>query len=107
MEAPDSGSGMVVGVASEGVSVPAGFGWRASWGCDVGCSSACLLVEEEEGRGGGGGEANSPVLWIIEPSLRERMKVDWTPGRELRCDRRALTCCGIWDVCLSLAFAYL
>lgn len=97
MEGPDSGSGMDVGVASEGESVSAGIGWGSSGGCDVGCWSACLMVEEEEG-GGGGGEAYSPVLWIIEPSLRERMKVDWTPAREVRCDRSALTCWGIWEV---------
>lgn len=43
----------------------------------------------------GGAEARSPVLWIMEPSLRERMKVDWTPGRDVRCESRAVTCCGI------------
>jgi hypothetical protein len=46
----------------------------------------------------GGGEARSPVLWIMDPSLRERMKVDCTPGRDVRCERRAVTCCGIWVV---------
>lgn len=45
---------------------------------------------------GGGDEAKSPVLWIMEPSLRERMKVDCTPGREVRWERRALTWWGIW-----------
>lgn len=36
--------------------------------------------------------ANSPVLWMIEPSLRERIKVDCTPGREVRWDSSAVTC---------------
>lgn len=47
---------------------------------------------------GGGDEAKSPVLWIMEPSLRERMKVDCTPGREVRCERRVLTWWGTWVV---------
>lgn len=33
---------------------------------------------------GAGLAARSPVLCIMEPSFRERMSVDWTPGRELR-----------------------
>ncbi len=41
------------------------------------------------------GGPKRPVVWIMEPSLRERMRVDWTPGREVRWERRAETCCGI------------
>lgn len=36
--------------------------------------------------------ANRPVLWMMEPSLRDRINVDWTPGRDVRCDRSAETC---------------
>lgn len=28
--------------------------------------------------------ARTPVLWIMDPSLRERIRVDCTPGREVR-----------------------
>lgn len=56
----------------------------------------CAAAVAALGGEGGGGFAYSPVLWIMEPSLRERMKVDWTPGREVRCERRAVTCWGIW-----------
>jgi hypothetical protein len=42
------------------------------------------------------GGARRPVLWIMEPSLRERMRVDCTPGREVRWERSAETCWGIW-----------
>lgn len=49
------------------------------------------------------GGARRPVVWIIEPSLRERIRVDWTPGREVRWERSAETCWGIWgpwvDIC--------
>lgn len=41
-------------------------------------------------------DANNPVLWIIEPSFRERINVEWTPGREVRWERRAVTC---WGTC--------
>lgn len=87
----DSGSGMVAGEGSDGESVP-----EADWGpggLEVG-GSVDSVVE------GPGGEANRPVLWIMEPSLRERMNVDCTPGRDVRWDRRALTWCGIWEVWL-------
>lgn len=40
-------------------------------------------------------DASSPVLWMMEPSLRERIRVDCTPGREVRWDSKAETCCGI------------
>ena len=40
-------------------------------------------------------DARSPVHCIMEPSLRERISVDCTPGRALRCESRAETCCGI------------
>lgn len=40
-----------------------------------------------------GAVASNPVLWMMEPSLRLRMRVDWTPGREVRWERRAET----WD----------
>lgn len=43
-------------------------------------------------------DAKSPVHCIMEPSFRERMSVDSTPGRELRWDRRAVTFCGIWEI---------
>jgi hypothetical protein len=36
--------------------------------------------------------ASRPVLCMIEPSLRERISVDWTPGREVRCESNAETC---------------
>lgn len=59
----------------------------ASFGAGGVCVSLVVLFL-------GGGEARSPVLWIMDPSLRERMKVDCTPGRDVRCERRAVTCCG-------------
>jgi hypothetical protein len=40
--------------------------------------------------------ARSPVLWMIDPSLRERMRVDCTPGREVRWESSAVTC---WGTC--------
>lgn len=45
-------------------------------------------------RGGLSGGASWPVLWIMEPSFRERIRVDWTPGREVRWESSAVTCCG-------------
>ena len=38
--------------------------------------------------------ASNPVPCIMDPSRRERMNVDWTPGREVRWERRAVTCWG-------------
>lgn len=38
--------------------------------------------------------ARRPVVRIIEPSLRDSMRVDWTPGRDVRFDRWADTCRG-------------
>jgi hypothetical protein len=40
--------------------------------------------------------ANCPVLWMMDPSLRERIKVDCTPGREVRCESSVVTC---WGTC--------
>lgn len=40
--------------------------------------------------------ANCPVLWMMDPSFRERIKVDCTPGREVRCESSAETC---WGTC--------
>lgn len=40
--------------------------------------------------------ASCPVLWIMDPSLRERIKADCTPGREVRCESSAVTC---WGTC--------
>lgn len=36
--------------------------------------------------------ASRPVLCMMEPSLRDRISVDWTPGREVRCESSAETC---------------
>lgn len=47
--------------------------------------------------------ASNPVLWIMEPSLRERMRVDWTPGRDVRCERRAVTCWGTCEIAVVCA----
>lgn len=41
--------------------------------------------------------ANSPVHRMMDPSLRERMSVDCTPGRDVRCERSAVTCSGTCD----------
>lgn len=46
--------------------------------------------------GASSGVARRPVVWMMEPSFRARMRVDCTPGREVRCDRRASTWGGIW-----------
>lgn len=54
------------------------------------------LVVVGTGRGVGSWGASWPVLWMIEPSLRERIRVDWTPGREVRWDSNAVTC---WGTC--------
>jgi hypothetical protein len=40
--------------------------------------------------------ANCPVLWMIDPSLRDRINVDCTPGREVRWESSAVTC---WGTC--------
>lgn len=45
-------------------------------------------------------EEIDPALWIMEPSLRERISVDSTPGREVRWERVAIMCCG---TCYSVA----
>lgn len=47
-----------------------------------------LLVPSDEGEVA----AKRPVLCMIEPSFRDRIKVDWTPGRDVRCDSNAETC---------------
>jgi hypothetical protein len=63
---------------------------------------------DEEGRGGFSGTgaripgdwlpltpaASWPVACIIDPSLRDRMRVDWTPGRDIKWDSWAETCWG-------------
>lgn len=48
-----------------------------------------------------GSSAKSPELWMIDPSLRERIRVDCTPGRDVRCERSEVTCCGTC-VCVCL-----
>lgn len=40
-------------------------------------------------------DASNPVHCIMDPSLRERMRVDCTPGRDVRWESKAVTCCGI------------
>lgn len=47
--------------------------------------------------------ASCPVLWIMDPSLRERIKADCTPGREVRCESSAVTC---WGTCCVRFGAY-
>lgn len=49
---------------------------------------AVLLVPSDEGEVA----AKRPVLCIIEPSFRDNMRVDWTPGRDVRCESNAETC---------------
>ena len=46
--------------------------------------------------GEGEGEARSPVLRMIEPSIFERIRVDWTPGLDARRERfsRVAAGCG-------------
>lgn len=83
----DSGRGMVVGEGSESASVPGPVVVVVVATVDVeACAGPCDVgVDSGEG-------AKSPVLWIMDPSFRDRMNVDWTPGRDVRCDRSALTC---------------
>lgn len=47
-----------------------------------------LLVPSDEGEVA----AKRPVLCIIEPSFRDSIRVDWTPGRDVRCESNAETC---------------
>lgn len=94
--------------------------WGSACG-DEGAAAAAVVVDASsvEAPTGAGeevsllvglGGAKRPVVWIMEPSLRERMRVDWTPGREVRWERRAETCCGIcgdWWMILSVYVCFI
>ena len=67
----------------------AGEAGDESEGCGRGVVSG---VDEAFGAGRVSWGASSPVLWMMRPSLRERIRVDCTPGREVRWDRSAVTC---------------
>lgn len=57
----------------------------------------CSLLVVVVGVGSSGGSARSPDLWIMEPSDRERMRVDWTPGFEARRARFSRIAVGLLD----------
>ena len=52
----------------------------------------------------GSDEDTNPVLCMIDPSLRDKIRVDWMPGRDVRCDNNAVICWGI-GCCLTVLLA--
>lgn len=91
--------GVAAGAAAAAVAVAGG----ALLSCDE--EEAVALVPDCEGtgslleddamlfvRGCGEEDASFPVTWMMDPSFRERMRVDCTPGREIRWERRFETC---------------